>query len=58
MPAFGKQGESMKNKQEHLSPTIKRLIRSGYSPHFDPNGSWTGSPDDPNEQPVQDADDL
>lgn len=24
----------------------------------DPLGSWTGSPDDPHEMPVQDADDL
>ncbi len=24
----------------------------------DPQGSWTGKPDDPMEKPVQDADDL
>ena len=24
----------------------------------DPQGSWTGKPEDPMEQPVQDADDL
>ncbi len=24
----------------------------------DPLGSWTGTPDDPNDTPVQDADDL
>ena len=24
----------------------------------DPLGSWTGTPDDPNEMPIQDADDL
>ena len=24
----------------------------------DPNGSWTGVPDDPYEKPVQDVDDL
>ena len=26
--------------------------------HTDPNGSYTGRPLDPNEKPVQDADDL
>ena len=26
--------------------------------HADPNGSYTGRPDDPEEIPVQDADDL
>ncbi len=26
--------------------------------HTDPNGSWTGVPEDPMEVPVQDADDL
>jgi hypothetical protein len=24
----------------------------------DPDGSWTGTPQNPNEKPVQDADDL
>ncbi len=48
----------MKNTQNKLSPTIRNLIRSTYSPHFDPNGSWTGICDDMDESPVQDADDL
>ena len=29
-----------------------------FSSRFDPNGSYTGSPSDPNEKPIQDADDL
>lgn len=30
----------------------KKLINT------DPNGSYTGRPDDPDERPIQDADDL
>jgi len=26
--------------------------------NFDPDGSWTGVPNDINEKPIQDADDL
>lgn len=29
-----------------------------HTPEADPNGSYTGVPDDPEETPVQDADDL
>lgn len=32
--------------------------RNGSLPNSDPLGSYTGVPDDPNEKPVQDADDL
>ena len=28
------------------------------SAQTDPQGSWTGKPEDPTEKPVQDADDL
>jgi len=29
-----------------------------YAPKTDPQGSYTGKPEDPNEKPVQDVDDL
>ena len=28
------------------------------SSRFDPDGSWTGTPKDKNDKPIQDADDL
>lgn len=38
----------------------KRIIGTYEDPNInvDPNGSYTGKPDWPNEKPVQDADDL
>lgn len=34
------------------------LWTDGMAPLFDPFGSYTGKPEDLDEQPVQDADDL
>lgn len=48
----------MKKNKIKLSPTIRNLIRSNFSPHFDPNGSWTGVCDKTDDIPIQDADDL
>lgn len=36
----------------------KRNAASFEAPKTDPQGSWTGVPDDPFEEPQQDADDL
>ncbi len=39
--------------------SIKRLqVKSDFKSNFDPNGSYTGVPENENEKPVQDADDL
>ncbi len=37
---------------------LKKLLQSEAPSHTDPQGSYTGKPEDPNEVPVQDADDL
>ncbi len=36
----------------------KLQVKSGFKSSFDPNGSYTGVPEDENERPIQDADDL
>lgn len=39
--------------------SIKRLqVKSAFKSSFDPNGSYTGVPENENERPIQDADDL
>ena len=46
-------------KQEHPSPMDKAMnLTAWQSAKTDPQGSWTGTPADPWEKPVQDADDL
>lgn len=45
--------EKSKNNDSFLSEFAKKS-----SIDTDPLGSWTGTPDDPNDMPVQDADDL
>lgn len=41
------------------NPTKKaKKLTSLYSPQTDPQGSYTGKPENPTEKPVQDADDL
>jgi len=46
-------------KKEHIEkdPVIQAIIHR-YASSTDPDGSYTGKPEDKNEQPVQDADDL
>ena len=44
--------ENIKNEKNEASFTAKPRIDT------DPLGSWTGTPDDPTDTPVQDADDL
>jgi len=39
-----------------VEETLKDMSRLAFS--TDPLGSWTGVPTDPEEEPVQDADDL
>ncbi len=36
---------------------LRAFVKAFRSPQFDPNGSYTGTPDG-KEKPVQDADDL
>lgn len=45
----------MKN-QKNLSGTDAE--QAFHTPQADPNGSYTGVPEDPEEIPIQDADDL
>lgn len=37
---------------------IKEYIETGKEVNSDPDGSWTGCPENKYEKPVQDADDL
>lgn len=53
----------MKNKKsdKELSQKAKDAVDAYVSPESfktDPNGSWTGRPEDKTEKPIQDADDL
>jgi hypothetical protein len=49
----------MKYKITKKSPTDKAKSIGGlYSPDTDPQGSYTGKPENPEDVPVQDADDL
>ena len=41
----------------HPTPLVSSMIRQHPSP-TEPQGSWTGLPENPEELPVQDADDL
>ena len=41
----------------HPTTLVSSMIRQHPSP-TDPQGSWTGLPENPEELPVQDADDL
>lgn len=50
-----------KNSDKLLSPKVKKVVDSFTdkdSFKTDPNGSWTGRPEDEKEKPIQDADDL
>ena len=49
----------MKQRQKNSSPMEKARDMSKFTAaKTDPMGSWTGSPLNPEEIPVQDADDL
>ena len=45
-------------KEKKNAEQIIREIQNQSPSPTDPNGSYTGKPGDPNEKPVQDADDL
>lgn len=47
-------------KKTRPNPSVQQVARQFRQrpSHTDPNGSWTGVPEDPMEVPVQDADDL
>ena len=46
-------------KSKDFSPTEKaKKLNKLYSPDTDPQGSYTGKPENKQEKPVQDADDL
>ena len=57
-----KGGENMKKHQFDFNIGFPGSVNSENQEvpviHTDPNGSYTGRPLDPNELPVQDADDL
>jgi len=42
----------------HTKRLIQEMVRENYRSDTDPQGSYTGKPIDPDEIPVQDADDL
>ena len=46
--------------KKHTNPPAGAQAETWWPGHAktDPQGSWTGKPDDPTELPVQDADDL
>lgn len=46
-----------KKKSSEISDKVQGII-SMQSCVSDPNGSYTGVPENPNDKPVQDADDL
>ena len=57
----------MKNEREEKSAEKRRrksytdndlIMHSEGRIDTDPQGSWTGTPSDPNDAPIQDADDL
>ena len=48
----------MDAKKDRLSVVPPFLRSNFYPPIADPMGSYTGVPEDPFEEPVQDADDL
>ena len=48
----------MKQRQEERPMKKARELSQFTAAKTDPMGSWTGQPLDPNEIPVQDADDL
>ena len=56
----GLEGESaMEKKKDRTDPMEKAMdLTVWQSAKTDPQGSWTGTPADPDEVPVQDADDL
>ncbi len=45
-------------KQSKLVNAVINEYISQKDKNLDPNGSWTGRPENPFEKPVQDADDL
>lgn len=45
-------------RKSRFSPTEKAKALTDMQSETDVNGSYTGSPDNPREKPVQDADDL
>lgn len=47
-----------KRKKQITDKLIDKMTNSVAAEEFDPNGMYTGVPADPNEAPVQDADDL
>lgn len=52
---------SKKNRKSKQANTIaegNQTVKQVNNSHFDPNGSWTGVPDNPLKTPEQDADDL
>ena len=48
----------MKRKRRERASTVVESIVHQPASDTDPQGSWTGVPLDPFEEPVQDADDL
>ena len=48
----------MKRRSKKDRPGLVPEIFAQQPSFTDPQGSWTGKPDDPMEKPVQDADDL
>lgn len=52
-----KGGECMSKRNKREPETVRRMMDEQPSP-TDPQGSWTGKPMEPDEMPVQDADDL
>ncbi len=55
----GPAGEGSDLKEKKKDPMAKAMdLTVWQSAKTDPQGSWTGTPADPWEEPVQDADDL
>lgn len=52
-------GKTVQKKDGNRCPMDKAMdLTRWQSAKTDPQGSWTGTPADPDEVPVQDADDL
>ena len=51
--------EKNKNTSKQLKTSLEKSVFAVKNEiQTDPNGSWTGIPENPNEKPIQDADDL
>ncbi|MBR5496311.1 MAG: hypothetical protein IKV58_02875 [Oscillospiraceae bacterium] len=47
-----------KDKKERIKSAVEPMLNTLFDKNTDPDGSYTGKPENKKEKPVQDADDL